>query len=305
MDNNGDCICPANMNCDGCPDGQWMDENGNCHCKEPFMMDDNGDCYCPAGSNCHDCPAGFYYDFNEGHCVCVPGSTGCGSCPEDQHLENGRCVCTNAPYFDVAQQKCVTYEDIIATAPATTTTTTAITFPTIDPTKCEDLSIYWKGTKWSKIIYRAPDSIMLRVNVANNDLANVDLNNDKYLGFLLYTKKMCGPSFVKGWHDGSLSYRIFDFYSKYQIKSTFVRLDKSQTLSTVQFSADDSPDNSDLGDNTKKDQFFLEISGLDEIDFGTKDMEACIQSVQVGVLRGEIDWAEDYTGCVANKYYVV
>jgi len=49
----------------------------------------------------------------------------------------------------------------------------------------------------------------------------------------------------------------------------------------------------------------LEIDGLEDIDFGAKNMEECIQSVQVGVMRSNSpDFSQDYTGCIANQYYV-
>jgi len=76
---------------------------------------------------------------------------------------------------------------------------------------------------------------MLRINVANNDLDNVDINSEPYLGFLLFTKKNCGADFVKGWWNGKIKYDIYDYYAKYAIMSTFVRLDKSQTMAAVQF----------------------------------------------------------------------
>ena len=71
------------------------------------------------------------------------------------------------------------------------------------------------------------------------------------------------------------------------------------------FSSLDDASQNDLGDNTKKDQFFLEITGLDEIDFGNVDRETCIQSVNVGVLRGpDVNFEEDYTPCVAHQFWV-
>ena len=72
----------------------------------------------------------------------------------------------------------------------------------------------------------------------------------------------------------------------------------------LNFSANDDDSLSELG-NAKKDQFYLEIEGLDQIDFGTKNMEACIESVQVGVIRtNKPDFSQDYTGCLTNQYYV-
>ena len=110
-----------------------------------------------------------------------------------------------------------------------------MTFPTIDPSTCEDLDINWKGIKWSKILYRGVSSVLLRVNVANNDLNNIDLNNEDYVGLLHYNKKNCGINFIRGWLDGKLKYNIFDNYEKYRIMNTFVRIQQKQTQVSVQF----------------------------------------------------------------------
>ena len=110
-----------------------------------------------------------------------------------------------------------------------------MTFPTIDPSTCEKLDITWKGIKWSKILYRGVSSVLLRVNVANNDLNNIDLNNEDYIGLLHYNKKNCGINFIKGWLDGKLKYNIFDNYEKYRIMNTFVRIQQKQTQVSVQF----------------------------------------------------------------------
>ena len=132
------------------------------------------------------------------------------------------------PYRNLQQEIC-------STIPTTTTASTPMTFPTIDPSTCSDLDINWKGAKWSKILYRGVSSVLLRVNVANNDLNSVDLNNEDYVGLLHYNKGNCGTNFIKGWADGKLKYNIFDSYEKYRVMSTFVRIQQKQTQVSVQF----------------------------------------------------------------------
>ena len=64
---------------------------------------------------------------------------------------------------------------------------------------------------------------------------------------------------------------------------------------TLQFKRSEIAD-STLG-NTKKDQFFLELSGLDQVDFDGKDETDCIESVQLGV--GDVALSDtDQTPCV-------
>jgi len=59
--------------------------------------------------------------------------------------------------------------------------------------------------------------------------------------------------------------------------------------------------------SAKKDRLYLEFDGLDNLDWGGKDPEECIQSVQVGVLsQSDVDFSDvpDVSGCVSEKYWV-
>ena len=76
----------------------------------------------------------------------------------------------------------------------------------------------------------------------------------------------------------------------------YFRVDGGRSSMTLQFKRSEIAD-STLG-NEKKDQFFLELSGLDQVDFTDKDVTDCIESVQLGV--GDISLSEtDQTPCVA------
>src|SRR3954452_8327449 len=94
MDENGDCTTP------GCPEGQVMDENGDCTtpgCPEGQVMDENGDCTTP------DCPEGELMDEN-GDCT-SPG------CPEGTVMdESGDCTPTPDCVPTEANNFCSTVE---------------------------------------------------------------------------------------------------------------------------------------------------------------------------------------------------
>src|SRR4051812_9965033 len=94
MDENGDCTTP------GCPEGQVMDENGDCTspgCPEGQVMDENGECTSPG------CPEGQVMDEN-GECT-SPG------CPEGQVMdENGECTPTPDCVPTEANNFCSTVE---------------------------------------------------------------------------------------------------------------------------------------------------------------------------------------------------
>ena len=64
-------------------------------------------------------------------------------------------------------------------------------------------------------------------------------------------------------------------------------------------------DTYDLRDETKKDQFYLNIQGISSIDFGNKNRDDCIKSLRPGHFNGiPTDMAADDTLCVAQRYFV-
>ena len=51
--------------------------------------------------------------------------------------------------------------------------------------------------------------------------------------------------------------------------------------------------------NTKKDQIYLVLEGLDQVDFGTKDMVECLESVQAGTMLSGDDSDVNNAPCAA------
>ena len=77
----------------------------------------------------------------------------------------------------------------------------------------------------------------------------------------------------------------------------FIRDDDTFSTITVQLVRDNIPEES-LGVVDKKDQFYVEFSGLDTVTWGNKDIEECLTGAQVGI--GSVDLSEkDQTPCVA------
>ena len=109
LDSSGDCVCPANTNCDNpCKDDQTWD-GINCHCRQPFIMDSFGDCVCPVDTNCDNpCKDDQTWDGTDCHCKdpnlildsfgdCVcPANTNCDNpCKEHQHWDGTDCHCND------------------------------------------------------------------------------------------------------------------------------------------------------------------------------------------------------------------
>ena len=109
---------------------------------------------------------------------------------------------------------------------------------------------------------------------------------------------------MNAFEDSRLKFNIFDSALKstkrvYEAMYTYNRLDGSRSSVTLQFRHNFIPTlASDLPfGNTKKDLFFLLLSGIDSVTFGNKDRKKCLQSAQIGVMRYDgTDY--DHTPCV-------
>ena len=49
--------------------------------------------------------------------------------------------------------------------------------------------------------------------------------------------------------------------------------------------------------NEKKDQFWFNVNGLDQVEFGAKDVTECLEGGQVGAASYDLS-TEDWTRCV-------
>ena len=227
MTNSGtefECICiPGTTGCSGCPDGMEMFDD-QCRCEHPYYYEVSGIC------KCYDHVRSFDIFDASGKCQCPFGHT--------FNQDTERCD-RDCDAFDFINWKCNDEDEVVTT---TTTTTTEKPLPTVDPNvNCDNVAVNWRGTKWSKIVYRSETgSVILHVNIANND-GVVDVQTGDFVGLFLFTKKMCGINFVKEiWNPEKISFKIYDIYHKYTIDNTYVKVNKAQTNSVIQYRSVDS-----------------------------------------------------------------
>jgi len=142
-------------------------------------------------------------------------------------------------------------------------------------------------------MYMTKSRKLVRTNYATK--YNTETVGNTYTGFLIYSRKTCGADFMDKFLDGTVNFDLYDYTGEYVPLYRYYRTDGGRSSMTLQFKRSEVAD-STLG-NAKKDQFFLELSGLDQVDFGGEDETDCIESVQLGV--GDIALSDaDQTPCV-------
>lgn len=121
-------------------------------------------------------------------------------------------------------------------------------------------------------------------------------DNKDYSIFVTFLKKNCGQDFLDGFASGRLSFEAFDKGPFYRTRSQYSYADN--VGATVQFYSFGLKDADNLG-NSKKDVFYFQISGIDQIDFKKKDPYKCLKWVKVAYrdvqpFEGVEDWAQCY-----------
>jgi hypothetical protein len=274
-----ECVCPYHW--------QTVLANGGCSCDHPHYSMFFNTCSCKenvfsfqtfsADGTC-ECPIGYAYN-------------------EETH----GCKRDDCYFFDSESQACMTKEEFEDTY---TLVSTPAPLTQIDD-QCPGFEVGWKGIKSSRVVFRSPQAYQILTNVKNNQ-NNVDVTQDDYIGFIVYSKRYCGIDFLSRLQQGGASVRIYDQSDSYNVDGTYVSLDKSQTQTVIQFSVQHKRDaNGNLinnhlnADGVKKDQFYLDIAMDSDIDFlyGT---EFCLTSFNVGVMKSAMTFGEDYSYCVPN-----
>ena len=77
------------------------------------------------------------------------------------------------------------------------------------PYSCPPTPAYWLGRKHNLFKYQGDNSVILRTNVLNNN-PDVDVLNDAYIGFIMFSKKQCSNQFLVGVDSGSITFSVLD-----------------------------------------------------------------------------------------------
>jgi len=247
---------------------------------------------CVAGENCGDYTAAFY------------------TCP----ASNEEATTTKDP--ETTKPEETTKPDEETTKPTTKPTTTkpttteeaTTTEKPFDPeTDCgfeqgtgKKEKVQWKGKNNGKVIAYSSDSAIIRFNFFNN-APGYDLTTEDYIGFLGFPKKLCGIDLLNKIEDGTVKMTYNDYGAFYEEKGKYLRMDQAQSNMMVQISRKKVAGEKDLpGTGTKKDQVWIAMSGISQVDFGNKDWISCLESVQAGTLNAnDNDVEAEHAPCAA------
>merc|ERR1712176_1756417 len=155
--------------------------------------------------------------------------------------------------------------------------------------------VQWKGKNNGKVIAYSHDSAIIRFNFFNTAPA-YDLTNEDYIGFLGFPKKLCGIDLLNKIEDGTVKMTYNDYGAFYEEKGKYLRMDQAQSNMMVQISRKKVAGEKDLpGTGTKKDQVWIAMSGISQVDFGTKGWISCLESVQAGTLNANTTTSKQNT----------
>merc|ERR1711970_294095 len=165
-----------------------------------------------------------------------------------------------------------------------------------------DEDIVWAGAQVTKTKPRGNSvhKIMVNMNKLKATADNEDRGKARdYTGFIGWSKRKCGKPFLDALADGTVGVHMMDKYfsgEDYPYQDSGFRhhqltVEKGYPAAWIQFTHDGESEKT-LG-NQYKDQFHLLFTGLDNVDFGAKDMEACLTGGMVG--HSSVDGACDYT----------
>ena len=98
------------------------------------------------------------------------------------------------------------------------TTTTGVPTTTINPDDCDVMPVNWRGSKYSKSKNQFLSFFSQQVQVSilkkngEDDLdQGLNIRKHPYIGYLIWSRKMCGPDFLNGIVDGRVNLEFFDY----------------------------------------------------------------------------------------------
>lgn len=151
---------------------------------------------------------------------------------------------------------------------------------------CRDMYVDWKNSRKTEIFLNSPKSAMLKVSIPNT-YQMVDIRKSTYIGFFRFSKINCGNNFIEAVVSGKIQLELFDTVSCYQIDFTHHQIDALKSAVIVQFHLKDVINNDLPATQFKKfmnkDEFYLYVSGVYEIDMEKKDPQHCLESARLGV----------------------
>jgi len=193
----------------------------------------------------------------------------------------------------LVSQPTTTTEATTTTAATTEASTTAgPDWETICAEPDQDLveNFNFNSGKWgvSKTMFAGQRTTLTRVNVKKRPAT------EQYNGAAFFARKYCGGDFLAKLADGTITFDVMDQAASYNNLHGFFKDDGGNSAYIIQWSNMAVSGNEG---NAKKDKLYIKLLGLEDVNWGNKDMNECIASK---LIIGDMDFSgEDHTPCLA------
>jgi len=186
---------------------------------------------------------------------------------------------------------------VVETTVAETTTAAETTTPPPDwETICaqpeeslaDNLNFDKGGWGVSRIMFTGQGSALIRVNVAGKTAS------DPYSGSAFFARKYCGNDFLAKFEDGTIQFDILDEVVSYNSQYGFYKDDSKNSAYVIQWGQMATAGN--LG-NQNRDQLYIQLTGLDSVVWGNKNMQECLADNLV--IASMDHTTDDKTPCLA------
>jgi len=173
--------------------------------------------------------------------------------------------------------------------------------------------VKWAGGKQSKILYKTDDAVMTRITLPQY-IFDFNIRETPYLIFAIFQRRYCGQGFFDAFNAEEMLYKeVMDSDDNYELQYTTTKIDDRYSSLTMQIRMHTVRDE-DLpfwkgAKVVKKDQLFLLLGGLENVDWRDKDRQLCFEKMVIGGMAMPSDVGDpqgnfDYTPCVSEEKLV-
>jgi hypothetical protein len=221
---------------------------------------------------------------------------------------HGDCAFGDGDNDNSDEVDCGSCGDPVTTQPTTTTTTesTTTTMPPTSPGGCSGVTIKALKVPNGKIkpnLKYPMGGISKRSMIVRYNLLMTNLWKKEYLGYLSFSRNVCGSDFIMKMADNMLN---LDIHDKTQCYTLNTRSAVSSFGVTFQFHHHTAPADikMDYGTN-KRDQLYFVINGIDSVKWGSKKAKNCLEKAKIHVISNAAqvgDGSANYASCVAEIF---
>ncbi|CAG5104475.1 Oidioi.mRNA.OKI2018_I69.chr1.g1272.t1.cds [Oikopleura dioica] len=166
----------------------------------------------------------------------------------------------------------------------------------------------WVARKAAQNLFRSDSTTIIGVKLANYRFPTIELRDEKYRGFMVFTENVCGADFTSKLASGEVQVDLMDATDAYEITDVLFKEDGRYSYTGFGYRLK-SIVNKDYPFKEKKsfvkkigayDQVQILFKGLDKVTWES-NQDNCLLRVAAGFLPEDDDYPENLTECVFEK----